>query len=303
MKKGLTLIELLVVIAIIAVLTGVLIGTFSGSTESARAARCLTNLKNLASAAQVAANGGTVGSISYPLAGNRETFGIDTSQGTENSQELYSERKGWISWYSKGVYENHPTSPQASAGWTVSMYDQSEDRRIYSLTNGAIWKYTGGNHNVYLCPSHVKAKKRLNPNYSYVMNAYFGWSPNPGQDIEVAGAGTAVSDVTRAERRLLFAEVPFADIGVKSKEDQSGYACDAILQYKGSEGGYSETIGFNHKSGKLHCANIVFMDGHVEKLVYPKNGLSESELQDLTTWLCKGKDISFNGKKYEEMKD
>ena len=50
MKKAFTLIELLVVIGILAILIGVLISTIANGTEVARAARCLTNMKNLANA-------------------------------------------------------------------------------------------------------------------------------------------------------------------------------------------------------------------------------------------------------------
>ena len=44
MKKAFTIIELLVVIGIIGVLAGVLMTSFSGGTESARAAKCLTTV-------------------------------------------------------------------------------------------------------------------------------------------------------------------------------------------------------------------------------------------------------------------
>ena len=52
MKKGFSLVELLVVIGIIGILAGVLMGVFSGGSDSARAARCLSNMKNLANACQ-----------------------------------------------------------------------------------------------------------------------------------------------------------------------------------------------------------------------------------------------------------
>ena len=52
MKKGFTLVEMLVVIGIIGILVGVLVASFSGGTESARNAQCLTNMKNLAGACQ-----------------------------------------------------------------------------------------------------------------------------------------------------------------------------------------------------------------------------------------------------------
>lgn len=301
MKKGLTLIELIVVIGIIAILATVLFGAFSGSLESARTARCLTNLKGLASAIQMMAENRTTGMLEYPHAGCKETFSSDA-----DGNESYIEKKGWISWYSKGVYPS--SSPQASSGWSVSMYEEDEERRLYSLTNGAIWKATACNHSLFLCPSHENVKRKYKPNYSYVMNAYFGWSPNPGQDLELTASDGGAALTTRSDRRLLFAEIQFVDdekVGLKSKVTTSGYDCDAILQYKDctDEGSYNECLGFNHKSGKSYCANIVFMDGHVEKLLYPKKGLSQSNWQDLTKWLCEAKDVAVEGDKYVELED
>ena len=67
MKKAFSLVELIVVIGIIAILSGVLLATFGGGTASARAARCLSNMKNLASACQT--YGMKTGH--YPIAGNQ----------------------------------------------------------------------------------------------------------------------------------------------------------------------------------------------------------------------------------------
>ena len=47
-RSGFTLVELLVVVAIIGILAGVLLASFSGGTEAARAAKCLSNMRNLA---------------------------------------------------------------------------------------------------------------------------------------------------------------------------------------------------------------------------------------------------------------
>ena len=79
MKKAFTLIELLVVIGIIAVLSAILLGTFSGATESARAARCLSNMKSLANACQTAG---------YPSATSSETVDVDVSGGLANAKKL-----------------------------------------------------------------------------------------------------------------------------------------------------------------------------------------------------------------------
>ena len=50
-KKGFTLIELLVVIAIIAILAAILFPVFSRAREMARKSQCMSNMRNLATAA------------------------------------------------------------------------------------------------------------------------------------------------------------------------------------------------------------------------------------------------------------
>lgn len=51
-RKAFTLVELLVVVGILGILMAVLLGTFGGAGESARAAKCQANLHNLALAVQ-----------------------------------------------------------------------------------------------------------------------------------------------------------------------------------------------------------------------------------------------------------
>ena len=315
MKKAFSLVELLVVIAIIAVLAGVLLGTFSGGTESARVARCLSNLRSLAAGCQ----GYAMTSGHYPCAGSVEycTIGSD-SQG--NATEIYHEVPGWISWNSRGAYEQRQTSSKAQNSWYVSTYEKDRETQVFCLTNGCIWKYVSGNHDIYKCPKHVdKMAKKAMPSWSYVMNAYFGWTGTAGSDIQADkdDCGFWYKGFSRADRVLLFAELPFLEIARPAVEQEiadtsaGGTMCDCILQYKKPSGNNisnglntkdgSEAIGFNHKVGNTVYANVVFADGHVEKLTCPKDGLSRSALQELTGWLCTGQDVSFNGKQYERM--
>lgn len=313
---------MLVVIGIIGILAGVLMGTFSGGTESAHTARCLSNMRNLAAACHSASV--TIGH--YPPAGSFECVSVEVA-GNGKAREQYFAFDGWISWDSRNAYArdsqgHRPTSHKASAAWNTSMYSDDQTARQYCLTNGALWKLVNGNHTIYICPRHEKAMKALKPNFSYVMNAFFGWDYSKGKNAISIDNGWGVykgHDLGKTDKRLLFAEIPFvAHHGIVVPEDTSGEKTDSILQHKGCAGCASpESIGFNHKSGKQYYANIVFADGHTEKLVYPKEGMSDAELQDLTMWLCgmrnvsshkipkdedyKPVDISFNGKKYDKM--
>ena len=300
MKKAFTLVELLVVIGIIGILAGIMLATFGGSTESAASARCLANMKNLATACQ------TYGMEHghYPLAGSIEYFTLDASGGRRNADLTYYEIPGWISWYSKGAYP-----AKSSVGATsVGMCSTTEDESDYAITNGALWKYVSHNRETYVCPSH--AKKMANPpHWSYLMNAYFGWTATGKTKAQGSGY-INYGRLNNADRILLFAEVPFTGLGSSFPDGSgSGEDADSVLQFAHVDGGGkgqsgksgNEFIGFNHRSGKLYASHVVFADGHAEKLVAPKAGLSDEELKELTSWLCQGIDVSFNGKKYQRL--
>ena len=308
---GFTLVELLVVIGIIGILAGTLLATFGGGTESARTARCLSNMKNLASACQ------TYGQENgrYPLAGSIEYMKVDESEGIARVKSVYCEVPGWISWNSRGIYGNKPTSPQGGTSLMTSMYADDEEATLHCLTNGALWRYLAGNRQTFVCPSHARTSPAGRPNWSYLMNAYFNWYAD-GKPEGVNFSHIQYGRLERADKVLLFAEVPFTGLvgNWQPTSTGSGTECDCVLQYDtsvttktGSQGANKgggaspENIGFNHKNGKMTFANVVFADGHVEKLRLPKSGMSDSDLKNLTSWLCTGTDVSFDGKQYQKM--
>ena len=312
---GFTLIELLVVIGIIGVLAGVILANFSGGNESARAARCLTNMKNLASACQ--SYGAEHGR--YPMAGSVEYMTIDRSQlGARKPKTLYYECPGWISWNSDNAYRGGAGGHVASSSWMLSTYTTDDDQMLYCLTNGALWKYVAGNRETYVCPSHriKKGGGRTKIGWSYLMNAYFGWDTSRGAAVygNNPNPGIPYTGLASADRVLLFSEIPFDGVVGSWQPEGEGAEtdCDCVLQYDtavvaamggnglNAKGRGSENIGFNHKNGKQTCANVVFADGHVEKLRLPKGGLSDAQLRELTAWLCKGVDVSFDGTQYQK---
>lgn len=323
MKKAFTLVELLVVIAIIAVLSGILLSVTSGGAESARAAKCLANLRSLAQGVNGAAleNGSK-----YPSAGSVATMGGMDSL-------VFKETPGWISWLSnKGdpFGKESGTPPRrAPKGIKECTFDEPNVKdATYAMTNTLVWKAVNKSSDVYLCPTHFKTRQtqRKVTNWSYVMNGWFGYTDeqDSGASKRNRQYGNLVDEkvvngkkkerVIATDKLLLFAELPLT---LPSEKEAMR---DAILHYKATVngenynqnwGGEPEAIGFNHPQGKKHmCGHVVFADGHCEKLVSSggsggnsKGGAGGLTAEQLTALLCEGKDISFNGKSYQEIRE
>lgn len=309
MKKAFSLVELLVVIAIIAILAGVLMSTFGGGTSSARAARCLSNMKNLANACQ------TYGMESrhYPLAGNLVYMWMDESQGVKRVRKQFNETPGWISAYSQDAFPSTSYSQPAS----VSMYSDDRDQVSYALTNGVLFKYVSGSRETYVCPEHAKHMgSGVTVNWSYLMNAAFGWDKLKRAKANNSSGRTEYGTLPRSDKTLLFSEVPYMNFNTWQPEGTaSSTDTDPILQYSesgldsGSKtifsgGGSAEEIGVNHKGGRGYFAHVAFADGHVEKLRVPMKGKKPdtSGFAQLTSWLCAGYDVSFDGNRYNRVR-
>ncbi len=307
-KKGLTLLELLIVIGIIAVLGGVMLTQFSGSTDSALAAACMNNMRTLCNA--VLADASKEGY--YPSAGSYQYL-------EENS----TARSWWHGWIGGDKGDNPVSCYHADGG------DGCDDDQQYAITHGSIWKAITGQRSAYICPAHTKYCKQnskkvngLMPSWSYAMNSYFGWNLRTAADITGGrrsyGSGsltfmysTSPKDRKRpVERVLLFGEIPYVETGVQTPEWSAGAGeeNDSILQYtpsgdenqKANKGatGNGEIIGFNHKTGNDYSAHVAFADGHCSKIVMPR-GATEDNLKELTTWLCTGAEYTLSGGKFE----
>lgn len=299
--RGFTIIELLVVIGILGLLMATLVYTIGGGTESARAAQCKANLKSLANACSAVVAADTEWHR-YPLAGSIEHMDM-VNAGNNQYRKAFTEQKGWVSWNSDGTYKNKPQSHAASASWFTSCYDSNIEARQYCLTNGAVWSAMSGSADSYRCPNHVKVcSEKVLPNWSYVMNAWFGWDSTQGSGPRAFWGRSANDSGIRADKRLLFAELQWTDYTGDQPDFSagSGLKHDCTLQYRNcTKGVDAEAIGFNHKSGRDVVAHVVYADGHVGEIFW-KDG---QDLKELTEWLCEAKDIAIDSSsdKYKEM--
>ena len=306
-SKAFTLIELLVVIAIIVILAGVLLTVTGGGTESARAAKCMSNLRSLANGVNSAAMDGRW----YPFAGSCQYSDLGLNG------LVYREQVGWISWLSnKGDPFGHEpggTAPTAPVSVDICEFNSTvEEDALFAITNGSIWKAVNCNKSVYTCPTHTiycQQHNRGTPIWSYAMNAKFGHDYTRGsKGVPVYAIRQEYAKLARADRILMFAELPVRD---EENGDGDQWTRDCTLQYKASVNGHTygknwngkaESIGFVHKGNKgRYCAHVAFADGHTEKLIEPREGGLKRE--DLTALLCEGKDVAFDGSGYQEVRE
>lgn len=295
---GFTLVELLIVIGIIGVLSAAMLGLLSGSSESAKATQCMSNMRGLSVAVLNYAMQNEDGN--FPAAGSHKWtyYGGGTT---------YPERKGWISW-------NYPhPNNKSKAGGSIISFDEGDIKTLrFAVTNGCIWSCGSKSEKQYVCPSHDKACMKANkrhPGWSYVMNESFAWASRGTGTPLASWAGlshngmhpydtTKKTNVSRApDKVLLFAEMQGYDDtkrNLTAITSGGGDRGDSVLQYKNA----SELIGFNHpQSGGKLSGHVAFADGHVEKLMYPESG----GIDQLTKWLCSGREVSFNGSMYQDL--
>lgn len=293
-KSAFTLVELLVVIAIIGILVTVMLGFFSGSTESARATECMNNMRILSLAVNDYATQNEYGH--FPPAGTLKYWEFPDN---------YPQRTGWIA--------RKPSPGGEQVGGVITFSDEDNfgketvsDGLKYALTAGAIWGHVGRRREVYTCPVHAAEcykKNKRKPGWSYVMNSDFYWASVEGGKAHRGWVGKGLGSWGAPDRVLLFAEIQAIDdekfklVANLNGKDKLG---DSVLQHEDKHG--AEVIGFNHKVKTGYWqGHVSFVDGHVQKLLVPQRG--SINLKQLTQKLCQGHELSFNGREYQDLSE
>jgi prepilin-type N-terminal cleavage/methylation domain-containing protein/prepilin-type processing-associated H-X9-DG protein len=271
-RSGFTLIELLVVIAIIAILSGLLFPAMGKVQERMRNAVCVSNLKQLHTAAFnfSMANGGRL-----PYTASEEWCEIRGDGGYSHGFHT-----GWVNW---------DPSDMKSYWWNS---DQSNG--VECVRSGALFRYLGdeGDEAVYVCPTMQRLARPEPVTRSYGMNSSISYA--------------RYYNIDGASRRIMFADQGFTlqpaykysledtdiswdDPELPDEDGDPGYYVqrtarnlDGCIDWWGIDpydrnapgtGSKYEHIGEYH-NGR---GNAVFCDGHVERIEY-----------DDTRFICSG---------------
>ncbi len=261
MKRGkaFTLVELLLVIATIAILGLLLFPMMGRMREKGRQVQCVSNLKQLHTAA-----------MNFVATGGRLPYST-TYQEFQN--EAWVLNVGWVSWRTNVPLGN------VNVRGNIDMVEGGAYRGLACISNGTLFPYIQ-DVRVYICPTWNMYARRLlgtasslRPVRSYVMNNQLNCANLYG--------------LTTGSKQILFTEAGIqrrwegrvnASYGVLDDAGTSPWNTwtlvtnrwriypdfltgDGALMVGGTTGGTNESIAPIHADGRGHA---VFADGHVE---------------------------------------
>ena len=283
-RSGFTLLELLVVIAIIGILAALIIPSVGKMYEKGRIVQCVNNLKQLHTAA-VSYSIDHGGSLPYPA--SEEWMWINADG--DSNQGYHT---GWVDWYSKD-------NDRKTYWWNYN-----GTNGIACIRSGSLFSYIGvdGDEGTYVCPS--MSRLAMKTNFSDLEKRNVTRSYGMNASLKNGLWAKRYQDIKGQSRIMMFAEQGFElqqgykhaltsdgewtdsplpdpdpdNPGTYIKRDYRNF--DACIDWRGEEDNEPDngTEKYEH-IGEYHNGrgNVVFCDGHVERIEY-----------DLTRYICSG---------------
>ncbi len=288
-RNGFTLVEMLVVIALIAIVAAISVSAVRGIQRQARATKCQANLHALHQAVMQYYSDH---SGKYPNAGGyewRDSQPYSDSEGRVFYK--YYMYRGWVN----HVRNKPKRSRQNSDGYTEYYdpeYNLARDNKTHanqyvyvgpgncnkdtsdagnevmnrvmrSIDEGAIFKYTDKNYEIYVCPE-VKGEHPAIMR-SYLMNMIFGSHRTGSESTGLNDAMTSrlalfveMNTTAIAGSKNSCANVTVTD-GSKMPLNKKFYN-DAVWDWDDKE----EMPGYWHRKSGKNYTHIIFADGHIE---------------------------------------
>ncbi len=271
-KAGFSLIELGVVITVIVILAAILFPAITRVQERGREVRCASNLRQLHAAAMsyLSAHGEFPGAADYV---SYQRFTPANNGATV--------RRGWVA--------SHPDA-YGHAWW----YERGGEFGTWSVTNGTLFRYVGdgGDESVYICPSMSRLAQRTLTGAQRNLTRSYGINPSV--------AGQRLHGVSGPSRTMMFSEQGLQNMGggrtFLAGGDNGPHAppppppsdaywngadtyarrynlrVDGAIDYDYTAINLREWIGAYHgpspNQANAGRGNVVFVDGHVEQVVY-----------------------------------